>query len=547
MSHMEPTVTGGRRTAAIVILVLLTLLVAGAVAVEAFVEPPDAPVAEPVALEPPASGTWYCPVTAAEDETAVLSIASAGAEPSTVTVLRHRPEGEAPGEPQEVAAGGVTDIVLEGPEATIPSSVRWSGGPVVVTWRVEGTDTAGARCENAPEPVWYVAGFETTAQSRSRLHLYNPFSVDATAEVVFGTATGEEQLELTRNVLVPAFRNVVLDLNEFQPEQPDLAATVRVLAGRLIAQGDVALAPTANQPGPTGRDVLGAAPRPGLQWSSAYARADETSSTWLSLYNPGDREAAVEVRVSNPLPDAAVLLEETSVPAGGVVRVDLSEVSSSTEFGAFVASVNEVPVVMTRLTTARTGGGAEGLAASVGDEPARRWAMAGAGTDQRQSRLALYNPGAEPVTVAVDAGEGTPPEWGSITLQPNEQVTRELSEVADDRGAIGLRIEADGPIVADVRVQSPGDGLRFWTVGGVPSQDWEGPAQRPAVRRDARLSTRPAEIEPVEEGEGAVDDAVGEDPVRDDAADDPVEDDAVDALPTESDLVDGAAEESAGG
>jgi hypothetical protein len=410
-------------------------------------------------------------------------------------VLRHRDEGPTVDEPLEIDAGGTHEVVLEPGESRFPLTVRWTGGPVVTTWRVEGRDTAGARCEPAPAPVWYLAGFETTAQTQSRLHLFNPFGVDAVARVTFGTPTGPVALVLTDNVLVPAGRSVVLDLNEYEPEQPDLAVTVEVLTGRLVSQGTVDLRPTANQPGPTGRDVITGTADPGLEWAFAYARADETSSSWLSVFNPGNREAAVEVRVANPLPDGPALMGEVSVPAGGVVRIDLAESSSSPEFGVTLLSVNETPVVASRMTTVRTGGGAEGAAAALGRLADERWALAGAGGADRMSRLALYNPGVDAVTVSVDAGEDTPQDWGSVSLQANEHLSLELADVAGQRGSIPLRVAADGPIVVDVRMQSPGENLRFWTAGGVAATAWEGPGVRPAVRRDARLSTRPAAVE----------------------------------------------------
>jgi hypothetical protein len=494
MSAAEPLppTRMGRGTLAALLLVLLAVVGAGVA--DALVEPPEQPAADPVPVDAPRAGAWYCPVTGTEEETAILTVAAVGDEPSTVVVVRHRADGPAPMDAVEVAPGRSHEVVLSDGEAALPSTVRWSGGPVVATWRVEGPDTAGARCETAPSPVVRITGFETTARSVSTLHLLNPFGVDAVVRVTFGTPTGPVALVLTDNLLVPAGRATRLELNEFEPEQPDLAVNVEVLTGRVVAQGVVALAPTQNQPGPTGRAVLTGTDRPELAWAFAWARANENASSWLSVFNPGDREAAVEVRVANPLPDAAALLGETSVPAGGVVRIDLSEVSSSVDFGIVLESVNELPVVATRLTDIEAGG-AEGIAASAGAEPGEVWALVGGGAADRQSRVAVYNPSGEAVTLAVDAGDGTPGEWAGIVLEPNEHAVLELGAVDPERRSIPALVRADGPVVADLRMQSPGENLRLWTVGGVPSTVWEGPGLRPAVRRDARLSTRPAAVE----------------------------------------------------
>jgi hypothetical protein len=165
------------------------------------------------------------------------------------------------------------------------------------------------------------------------------------------------------------------------------------------------------------------------------------------------------------------------------------------DFGVAVVSLNEEPVVVTRLTDVQTSGGPEGISASGGERPHPEWALVGGGAADRQSRVSLYNPGGEPVTLDVDAGPQTPEEWSGIILEPNQHAVLELAAVDPERRSTPAVVRADGPIVADLRMQSPGENLRLWTVGGVPSRVWEGPGTRPAVRRDARLSTRPAAVE----------------------------------------------------
>jgi hypothetical protein len=490
----EPATRARIRPATFLLLVLVILALAGAATAEVMLSPPVTPAAEPVVVDPPTSGAWYCPVTGTAEDTAVLTIAAVGEAPAVVVVTRHRAEGPAADAPIDVPTGAPVEVVLDGGEAQWASTVRWSGGPVVTTWRVEGVDTAGARCETAPEPRTLVTGFETTARSASTLHLFNPFARDAVVRVTFGTPTGPTALVLTDNVSVPAGRTTALQLNEFEPEQPDLAVTVEVLTGRVVTQGLLALAPTANQPGPTGRAVLTGTPVPDLAWSFAYARSDDTAASWLSVYNPNAREAAVEVRVANPLPDSPGLLGETSVPAGGVVRIDLTETSASLEFGVEIVVVNAEPVVATRLTDVQTAGGSEGLSATSGERAAATWALIGSGTADRHGRISVYNPGPDAVTAAIDAGEETPADWAAIRIDANQQISRELTEAGANRDAVSVLVRADGPVVADIRTQSAGESLRFWTSGGVPSSRWEGPGSRPAVRRDARLSTRPAQL-----------------------------------------------------
>src|SRR5690606_12008060 len=148
-----------------------------AVAAELLVEPPGTPAAEPVAVEPPTSGAWYCPVTGTPEDTAHLTVAAVGGEPSTLSVERHRGE-EATAETVTVEPDQPYELALTGGEAAFATTVRWAGGPVVATWRLEGSHLSAAVCEVAPNPVTHLTGFETTAQSVSQLHLYNPYGVD---------------------------------------------------------------------------------------------------------------------------------------------------------------------------------------------------------------------------------------------------------------------------------------------------------------------------------------------------------------------------------
>lgn len=469
-------------------LTLVALLVVTAAAVEVS-SPAVAVQAEPIAVDPPSSGTWYCPVTASAEETAVVSVAAATERESTVTLVRY-PEGVATAdEPVQVTADAPIEVTLTEAAAATPVSLRWNGGPVVASWRVEGQDTAGAPCAPDSSPQWHITGFDTSAQSASRLHLFNPFGVPAVAEVTFGTPTGPVALVLTDNITVQPGTSVALDLNEYEPEQLDLAVTVEVLAGRMVAQGSVTFAPTENQPGPRGRVVLQAVAEPAESSFVPEASSGEGLTSWLSVFNPGEREAAVELRVSDALPESPALLGETSVPAGGVARIEVAEASSSESFGVSVLGVNGVPVVVTRLTWTATDAG-EGVSAGLGGQPSATWAAAGGRTADSSTALYLYNPLGEDVTVEVDAGAQTPAEWSGLALEPNERVSLPLADVGD-LPAIGVRVRAGGPVVAGLASSSSGENPRYWTAGAVPGSVWEGQGTRPPLRRDPSLSTQP--------------------------------------------------------
>lgn len=492
----DPSAPGVQRRAILVLLAVAMIVGAGLV-VDVLADASEPLAREPVAQEDAQAGTWYCPATAGEGESAVLSVAGVGEENSRVTVVRY-PEGEAvPDEPVEIAPGGQHTVILGPGEATKPVSVRWQGGPAAAAWRIEAGDTSGAPCEPAPAEEWHLAALDTAGGATSTLHLFNPFPVDAVARVTFATPEGRVVLLLTDNILVPAGSSTPIDLGEFQPEQPDLGATVEVLTGRLVAQGELVLDPAGEEGGPTGRALLPAATTASTAWSFGYARIDDTSSSFLSVVNTADREAAVEVRVSSPTPEAAV--QEHSVPAGGVVRIDLAEFSEEPEFGVAADSVNGVPIVVHRVTTLRTGD-REGLAVSRGGEPGSTWALVGGGEAGRAGRVNIYNPGAAAVNVDVVASADDPPEWRAAEIPPNGWRTFSLADVDGERSEIPVVVLASGPVVAELRVHYQSGPLRLWTAVGVPSGAWTGPPTRPPVRRDPALSSMPlGEVGPAEQ------------------------------------------------
>lgn len=475
------------------LLALLTacgLLVLAALLVEGFVEPTEVGPAAALAQGPAPAGAWYCPVPASDGDVATLSVAAAGQEPSTVSVVHSTAEGPVADPPVEIAPGSSLELPLEAAEAAAPVTVRWRGGPTVATWRVEGRETAAAPCADGPAPRWYVSGLDTADGTRSTLHLFNPFAEDAVARVTFATPGGAVALVLSDTVLVEAGQSLPVDLGQFQPEEPILGAVVEVRSGRLVVQGEIVYQPFEGEGGPRGRTLVPGAPAPALEWAFAFSRADAESQSWLSVQNPTDSAAAVEVRVSEPLAEST-LLEEVPVPAGGIARIDLGQASAQQEFGVALSSVNDVPVVVTRTTALTTGDGRQGVATSLGATAETEWALAGGGTEGRSGRVGLYNPGAAPVTVDLTTGGSSPQGWADVEVPPNGRVTIELNGAGDGQPALPVRVRADGPILPELRSLALGSSLRLWTAVGVPASSWRGPPSRPPVRRDPALSTAP--------------------------------------------------------
>ena len=485
-----PPRRGGGAVAAV--LVVVALLSAGAAAVDVLAGPVVTPAAAPVAQPPAVSGIWYCPlmVTSSKDETGYVTVSAVGEEAARVVVERYaggRPRAD---DARMVQPGESVVVRLEGEDARAPVAVRWSGGPAVASYRVEGDMLAAAPCEASPSEAWYVPGFDTTLGSKSRLYLFNPFPGDAVVRLSFATPDKPVRLVLTDNIVVPANGTKVLVMEEYQPEIPDLGAIVEVLSGRVVAQGQLFSAPPGDQPGPRGRTVLAAASQPSLTWGFAYARSDDSGSeSWLSVVNPGTRTAAIEVRVSAPLGESSSLLGEVNVAAGTTARIELADASSNEEFGVNIESVNDVPVVATRLSVLSSGG-RSGVAAALGaPAPATLWSLPGGGTEGRDAQVLVYNAGAEPATVDILA-PGAPPAWSGLRVAPNGRVKVRLSELGTGLAAASVRVRSDRPVLAELQSASAGPSLGAWTAAGIAERVWVGPSHRPAVELDPGLSTR---------------------------------------------------------
>ena len=478
---------GRGRALSVLGVLAVILLLAGAADIVAAPAPP----APPPPVEQPAAqaGSWYCPAVAGDGERATLTIAAVGEEAAQVVVGRYGQGRAVQDAPRTVAAGTAITVPLTDKDATAPSTVRWTGGPAVTTWRVDGDRTASAPCESAPSERWMIAGFNSVRGSVPTLHLFNPFTADAVVRLVFATPDGPKPLALTENVLVAAGGTTSINLRRYQPEVPDLGVVIDVLAGRVIAQGEQRVDPPGQSQGSSGRLLLAAAPAPSDSWAFDYAADGDGSESWLTVLNPNDGPAAVEIRVSTPSQEVATMVGEVSVPPGGLSRIELAGVSRLPGFGVTVNVVNNEPVVVTRHSALQINGRSVVAGGLGGSALSQRWALVGAGANRRNGMVSLFNPGPEVATVDVLA-EGAPPEWSGVTLDPNTRFILDLADAGADRDAIPVRVSSDVPIVAGLRsTAAEGPALRLWLAVGVPESAWIGPPTRPAVRRNEALST----------------------------------------------------------
>ena len=446
------------------------------------------------------SGTWYCMPLTSEGQTAILSIAAVGDEASQVSVEQFAggESGFAPTEQLEPNA--IHEVEIEGAEQPPAAVVRWTGGPVVASWRVGGEQRLSAPCSQNPAPRWMVSGAQTTVGSSARLLLFNPFDGDAVVRVSFATPEGRVNLVSSENVSVPARQVVALSLNELQPEQPDLGVLVEVEAGRVVATGlqnfappdlpDIELdgvEPATDPNAPEGRTVLPATAVDATTVGLAYASSGETTTSWVTLLNPNTQPARITVGVSDAIAGAAIN-EEVVVGPESVARVNLDGLSSAPDFGVTLTSNNDVSIVANGFQAIT--GETKGVAAAEGIPEIDVTNAAPVAPEGSAPEIALFNPGDAPVTATISVGSQTPAEWTAIELAPGTMRLLPFEDAGVDAGG-PVEASANEPIYATLRLSSDDDRAQgMVTMPLIPANAWQGSSQAMVPERDRMLSTR---------------------------------------------------------
>ena len=187
--------------------------------------------------------------------------------------------------------------------------------------RFQPRGSAAVQCP-LPRTTYWFTGVGADADPASVLELANPDSGPAVADVTVLGRQGVLDVPELRGLTVPGGRSVEVDLARAVPTTSELALRVVVSRGRLGAavRDEVPALGTRTAT----RDWLPAATGPAAEQllvGLAPGRGRDT----LTLANPGDDEARVEVRVVTT--DAAFVpegLEEVAVAPGSVESVRLT-------------------------------------------------------------------------------------------------------------------------------------------------------------------------------------------------------------------------------
>jgi hypothetical protein len=472
------------------LVLVVALLVAGLVAER----PPDertddatadALAAAPAAARPGSLGsTWYCAsgtASGADGEAEqTVHMANGSARPVGARVTAYPSEGEPVTRSLEVPALSRIDVLVrdlvQAPYASVLA--EFDGGEVAVQHELRGpAGRSLSPCASTPSDTWFFPQATTRAGAKLVLSLFNPFPNDAVVDVNMEAEDGARTPQAYQGLVVPGGRVTTLDVSEVVTLRQELATSVIVRSGRLVAE-QVQIATDAEGLPSSIAAMLGA-PDPEAVWLFPDGVGAEGYQERVVLYNPGDESAEVDVEVLLDDPENNGVAEpfEVTVQPQGFTTIDVfgdGRVPAGVAHAIVVRARNDVPIVAQRTIVGIGDAGQPGVSYTLGSPVvAGRWlAPTGALAGASGAALILFNPSpTEAVTVSARAFGGgryeTVAGLDGATVAPLGRIVIDVGP--DGLGANGfgpgelaLEVESDSPLVAESRFGfEEGDDLAY--------------------------------------------------------------------------------------
>jgi hypothetical protein len=437
------------------------------------------------------SSSWFCAggtASGAPPAAGELVISNANgsalkgsAEVVSVGGLRHTERVLVPAGSSEVLSED--PLVLPGRRLRgwVGAVVTLYGGMASVSQVVKGrSGTSEQPCASSAARHWYFASGSTLRNAAAYVSLLNPYPEDAVADLSFSTEYGREDPLAFQGLVVPPLGLTVVDLGTHLRRRQEIATTVSVRTGELVAYETEVVAPP-----PPGAPLLGAsgaanpaAPVAGVELTLG-ATAPATELWWpnggdgpgltesYDIYNPGPSEARLTLSLLSGQASSGLATPglRTARPAGGLssssqlVVPAVGWASGTTNgqpwalpastYAAHLESTNGVPVVAERVVAATAPSATRGLAVLGGQAAvARQWLIGGlwrpvsarlAGLGQ--AWLGVFNPGPLPSKLVVEdfvGGRVAPvAALGGLRLGPGERAGVRLP-LALARGPLAL-------------------------------------------------------------------------------------------------------------
>ncbi|MGI8937162.1 MAG: DUF5719 family protein [Iamia sp.] len=475
------------------LVLILALLVGGALvgrdgATDAEEPAVDASTLLPVAAPADALGSvWFCAGQTAGDDTdadGTLVIANPSEDPAAGQVEAVSADGETASQGIEVAPWTTTRLrvadLLEAEWAA--ARIETTSGTVAVDHEVVGPEGRDAApCQTRAGDRWLLPAGASTRDARLTLLVYNPYPGAATVDMSFTTPEGVRRPSDLQGIPVPAESVVPVNVSDVVTIRPVISTTVTARRGRVVVDRiqtyDGRGAATTEEEAAQelfkreGLTLTPAVARAGTRWSFAAGLRGQGIHEQITLFNPTDEVAEVDITLALEDPERNGVLDPfpMEVGPGGteVFDVDGAEaVPEGVTHSVDVQSTNGVPVVAERALSVTDPASYRAELTSTGSPvAAAQWVFpAGrASLTGQLDRIAVTNPGDEGVEISVRAfGDGAlsePLGEGPSVLGPGESREVDLDELngldGDDEAGEdqrSLQVEATGPITAERRI-----------------------------------------------------------------------------------------------
>ncbi|HSS11783.1 MAG TPA: DUF5719 family protein [Acidimicrobiales bacterium] len=418
----QPDASGRKRAGRVarlpILAVIAGLLIAGgladrkgtghAAASAAQIQP--MPVAAPASA---LSSSWFCAGARGQPDKVAdgqLVVANASEHPLHGAALLIPSQGPSVTVPISVGADNRATVseAAAGSAPFVGALVQLDGGAAAVEQVVTGAQgMSTAACATAGSDHWYFADGTTQENSNLFISLLNPYPEDAIVDLSFTTEQGAEAPSDFQGVVVPAKSLIGLDLGTHLRRRAQLATTVSVRTGRIVAfKTQVATAGTAPATSPRvpGLSLILGAPSPATSlWWPDGLTADGMTERY-QIYNPTQTEADVSLSVA--LDQGSADPFAIKVPPGGtgtVVSNTEPRVPKGVGHAAELRTTTGVGVVAERTIDAVAPASRLGLVDVGGSRlQARRWLLAaGSANSSLNESVVIYNPGTTAADVSV--------------------------------------------------------------------------------------------------------------------------------------------------
>jgi len=349
---------------------------------------------------------WYCSVATAVSggqAAGEIVLANSGRDTLTGTVTVYGNQSQTPAvrafslPPWSRAVLGEQPVLTA---AFAAATVVFHGGGGAAEQEISGPlGVSVTPCASRPSANWYFATGTTQPGASLVLALFNPFPENALADLSFADSQGPSAPAEFQGIFVPSGGLVTIDVGQHVVQIDDIAATVRVRSGRLVAS-ELQLDAIPSQ---AGLSLVLGAPAPAGTWYLPDGVEASGVSESLHLYNPAASAAAVSIDLNLARGQAAPF--HLSVAGGTEAVVDLARQTRIPHDDPYdiVVKARGAPLVVERTVTAVAPSTRTGTASMLGGPtPVRTWLTGAGGASTSQDEwIDIFDPGHRAATVTL--------------------------------------------------------------------------------------------------------------------------------------------------